>query len=84
VEAFFREWDAKPSVSQLAYIVRLLGLLRQLGLRFDLWKVQNEYYFVGNRFYGEIRDRAEKGEGMAKQWIHYFTELGTLLEVKVV
>ncbi len=84
VEAFFREWDVKPSVSQLAYIVRLLGLLRQLGLRFDLWKVQNEYYFVGNRYYGEIRDRAEKGEGMAKQWIHYFTELGTLLEVRVV
>jgi alpha-amylase/alpha-mannosidase (GH57 family) len=84
VETLFREWDAKPSVSQLSYMVRLLGLLKQLGLRFDLWKVQNEYYFMGNRYYGEIRDRAERGEAMARQWVHYFAELGTLLEVKVV
>ncbi len=84
VNALVNAWGKAPSVNQLNYMVKLLIALKAIGLHFDPWKAQNEFFITCNRYFGEIRDRANRGEAMAAHWVKYFLELGELLDVKVV
>ncbi|MDJ1496408.1 DUF3536 domain-containing protein [Cytophagaceae bacterium DM2B3-1] len=79
-----KELESTPSLDQVKYLAEWMRELKQFPMTLDLWISQNIYFFVGNRYYGEMRDLARKGDLSAQRWIKYFTELGELLDVRIV
>ncbi len=61
----------------------LLQTLHPLSLPLDLWRAQNIYFFTGKAQYPLMKERAEKGDQTASQWIALFGQLGDLLNVKI-
>jgi hypothetical protein len=84
LNALMKQLDNTPSVEQVKYIADWVRELKTLAMPLDLWAAQNVYFFVGNRYYGEIRDLAQRGDHAAQRWIKHFTELGQLLDVRIV
>ncbi len=84
LNALMKQLESTPSVEQVKYLAEWMRELKNLPLVLDLWIAQNIYFFVGNRYYGEIRDLAHKGDTSAQRWLRYFNELGDLLDVKIV
>jgi alpha-amylase/alpha-mannosidase (GH57 family) len=84
LNVLMKQLESTPSVEQVKYLAEWMRELKTLPLVLDLWIAQNIYFFVGNRYYGEIRDLAQKGDHSAQRWLKYFTELGELLDVKIV
>lgn len=54
-----------------------------LALPLDLWKAQNIYFSIGRNLHGAMKEKAEKNESAAKEWIEAFLRLGHDLHVKI-
>ncbi len=81
--ALMKELERTPSMEQVKYVNEWTQNVRALPLSLDVWIAQNIYFVIGNRYYGEIRDMAQRGDTSAQRWIRYFTELGNMLDVKI-
>jgi len=84
LNVLMKQLETTPSIEQVKYLTEWMRELKTLPLQLDFWIAQNTYFFVGNRYYGEIRDLAYKGDLSAQRWLRYFTELGELLDVKIL
>ncbi len=62
---------------------RALALFRRLALDLDLWKVQNVYFSLARRVRPAVRERADRGDSLARQWLDGFDRLGEALRVRV-
>lgn len=59
-------------MAALAKVEEELKLLASLPVELDLWRPQNTYFSIEKRVCGSVKERAEKGDGLAKQWIEVF------------
>jgi hypothetical protein len=75
------QWPDETSI--LEKVENVLNSLSSLSVELDLWKAQNEYFSIKKKRWGVMQARAEKGDGLAKQWMEVFLELGSRLHVKV-
>lgn len=62
---------------------RVMKLLRQLPLEMNIWTAQNVYFTIGKKYYGTMKERADKGNDFARRWMEVFRKLGYYLRVKV-
>lgn len=69
-----------PALENIEVILRILSAL---PLELDMWKAQNVYFSIGKQLYGGMREKAEKGDNNAKEWIKHFNSLGHYLQVKI-
>jgi hypothetical protein len=60
-----------------------INLLRSLPLDLDLRNSQNIYFGIAQSFYGKMKDKADKGDEDAKNWLLTFHKVGAQLKVKV-
>lgn len=67
----------------LEYIVEVIRIFGVLQLEMDLWKAQNIYFTLGQKYYHQKRLLAETDE-YAGRWVKAFDALGDLLKVKVL
>jgi alpha-amylase/alpha-mannosidase (GH57 family) len=58
-------------------------LLQSLPFEVNLWKPQNIFYEILENNYPDFRDRAQRGNKPAQQWIEHFRKLGESLWVRV-
>lgn len=70
-------------IALLEGIEKALKLLMLLPIELDLWKTQNMYFSMGRDLYSTMKERAEKGEDLARRWVEVFGQLGHYLHVKV-
>jgi alpha-amylase/alpha-mannosidase (GH57 family) len=63
-------------------IGHIFKVLTALNLQLDLWKAQNIYFSLGKERYGEMEERAAKGDQAAQRWLEHFHRLGDSLNVK--
>ncbi|MBL7031742.1 MAG: DUF3536 domain-containing protein [Nitrospira sp.] len=54
-----------------------------LALPLDLWKAQNVYFSIGRNIHGSMKEKAEKNDSAAKEWLEAFLRLGHDLHVKI-
>jgi alpha-amylase/alpha-mannosidase (GH57 family) len=59
----------------------LLTALAGLGLEIDLWKSQNVFFFSVRDRYRELRERADKGDKEAGDWVAAAVNLAGLLSI---
>ena len=64
-------------------IDKTLEVVKPLSLSLDLWKAQNNYFSLWNNVYSSMKDKAEKGDSFAGNWVENFIKLGYYLNVKV-
>lgn len=60
-----------------------LELLKQLPITLDLWKAQNMYFSIGRKHCDRMREKAENGDNLAKNWVDDFLKLGDYLNVNL-
>lgn len=60
-----------------------LEALSPLSLTLNLWKAQNIYFSISRNFYDSMKEKAEKGDKPANEWIGDFIRLGHHLHVKI-
>jgi len=60
-----------------------LKLLEPLSLNLNLWKAQNLYFSIMRGLKGDRDEKAQKGDGSAKEWVDAFNGLGEKLMIKV-
>jgi alpha-amylase/alpha-mannosidase (GH57 family) len=85
VENLMDKLKREPENTQLFdKIDTVMKVLKPLSLSLDLWKAQNIYFSMSKDFYNTMKNRAERGEKNAKQWVEYFINLGNYLHVKVL
>jgi len=80
IEAMMGDLAKKPAdTSLLTSINALLGLLKALPFEVNLWQIQNSYYMIANKFYGDFLLKANTGDGAAGEWIEAFGKMGDQL-----
>jgi hypothetical protein len=74
--------DMPEDSSPLKAIDILLRALDPLSLEYDLLKAQNLLFLIGKERAGQMRERAERGDEGAKEWIERFDRLSGYLQVR--
>jgi hypothetical protein len=64
-------------------IVDTLEILIPLSLSLNLWKAQNNYFLISKSYLHTMKEKAENGDELSKQWVDIFYKLGSFLHVKV-
>ena len=60
-------------------IQKRIELLRALPININFWQVQNIYYKMAKKTYGEFFSKATAGKEFPKKWIEIFKYIGDLL-----
>jgi len=76
--------ERPQDVTLLEEINTLFDLLSTLPVGFDLWKVQNTYFFLGKDVYGQMSARAGAGDPDAQRWVKAFDRLGEHLKERAI
>jgi hypothetical protein len=63
-------------------IEKVLQLLKSLSIELDFWKPQNECLLIEKKLYPSMKERAAKGDDLAKGWVELFPQLCSHLRVK--
>jgi len=69
------------NIPALEEITGLFSTLAPLGLEYDLWKSQNDYFRTGMKGLARMKKRAAEGDPQAQKWISLFHALGKWLGV---
>jgi hypothetical protein len=84
MDALMKQFAYNPrNTERLRYILEIFKLLKKLPLDLDIWMIQNLYFFVGDKYFKEMQNSANKGDISSQKWIANFAELGDELEVKI-
>ncbi len=62
----------------------LLQVLSFLNLELDLWKSQNNYFFLTRNLRSQMKERMSKGDQEAEKWLELIQVLGNFLGVKSI
>lgn len=68
----------------LEKINNFLQVLSLLDLELDLWKSQNNYFFLTRNALSRIKERINKGDQEAEKWLELIQTLGDYLGVKSI
>jgi hypothetical protein len=71
------------NVASIEKTERVLQLLKSLSIEPDIWKPQNECFLIEKKHYIAMKERAAKGDDVAKRWAEAFLQLCSHLTVKV-
>jgi alpha-amylase/alpha-mannosidase (GH57 family) len=63
-------------------LVAAVAMVDSLPFGVDLWQVQNLYHDILQTTYAGFRERAEKGDESAKEWLDQFAAMGQQLKVR--
>jgi hypothetical protein len=78
------EFFKLPQVTKfMEEVEAMLRILQPLSLNLEVGKAQNIYFAVGEKFYPQIRTRADQGDEASQRWVDYFHQLGEYLKVKI-
>lgn len=69
-------------LSRIAYLDNVIGMIHELPFGVNLWKIQNIYYQLLQTVYPEFRQRADRGDAGAADWVEQFNALGDKLKIK--
>uniref|UniRef100_A0A7C4U994 DUF3536 domain-containing protein n=1 Tax=candidate division WOR-3 bacterium TaxID=2052148 RepID=A0A7C4U994_UNCW3 len=77
---FSELWDSIDNVDILKKIESYLKISNRFGIELNLWKAQNSYFYIGEKYYPEKLKESEK-EKKSKEWIEIFERLKDYLYV---
>ncbi|MGD0794839.1 MAG: DUF3536 domain-containing protein [Dehalococcoidales bacterium] len=84
LEKMITALDNEPeNLEDLKILLDAVVLARNLPFPVDLWKVQNVYWEILQGVYPEFKQRAEKKDAPAAEWLEAFQALGENLSVRV-
>ncbi|MDH4028511.1 MAG: DUF3536 domain-containing protein, partial [Nitrospirota bacterium] len=84
VNSIMKKLIGQPEDIQLCRMIdRTLEAVSPLSLSLDLWNAQNIYFSISRSCYTAMKDKAEKGDRQAQEWVNNFLKLGHHLYVKV-
>jgi alpha-amylase/alpha-mannosidase (GH57 family) len=70
-------------VASIKKTEKVLQLLKSLSVEPDIWKPQNECFLIEKNHYSVMKQRADRGDDVAKRWVEVFPQLCSHLTVKV-
>lgn len=70
-------------IEVLERIVDSLEIIKPLSLSLNLWKAQNNYFYINKSHVDSMKKKAEEGDAIAAKWIDNFHNLGNYLNVKI-
>ena len=59
---------------------RMLGVLKGIPIKLNLWKAQNVHFNIGRQMLAEISRSADAGDSAAAKWRDDYTALGNLMQ----
>jgi len=68
-------------LSLVKNIKKVFKILNPLHLNLDVWKAQTIYFRIGKKHYPLVKEKAEKGDENAREWIECFENLGKYLNI---
>jgi alpha-amylase/alpha-mannosidase (GH57 family) len=84
VENMMNEFERIPSdLSLLAELKEMIELLKMMLIEMNYRHVQNTYYRMAGKTYGDFLSRMRTGDERATQWVSLFEEVGDILSFDV-
>lgn len=78
------EFRVQPAgIPLLQRLETMVNLARALPFEVDLWEVQNIYYELLQWAYPALRDKRDRGDAEAQEWVDHFVPLGAALGIVV-
>ncbi len=78
------EFRVQPAeIPLLQRLETMMSLARALPFEVDLWEVQNIYYELLHWAYPALRDKRDRGDAEAQEWVGHFVSLGEALRIVV-
>ena len=75
--------DTPGDTGALVNLLDGIELAQSMPFDVDLWKVQNLYWGMLQTGYPEFRQKAERNDQQAAEWVRDFIALGKLLKIRV-
>ncbi len=84
VNSIMEQFIQQPEDIQLLTMIdNALEAISPLNLTLDLWKAQNIYFSISRRLITTMKQKTEKGEEAAQEWLEGFFKLGAHLYVNI-
>ena len=84
IERLAEEFREQPTeVPLLQRLEAMVDLAHALPFEVDLWEVQNVYYELLQQVYPALRDKRNRGDNEAQEWVGHFVSLGEALGIVV-
>jgi alpha-amylase/alpha-mannosidase (GH57 family) len=85
LNTFIEKLRQQPEdVASMERVEKVLQLMKSLSVEVDVWKPQNECFLIEKTFYGSMKEKAAKGDELAKRWMKVFPQLCSHLTMKVL
>jgi len=84
VAALLEQFRGEPaSLPLLRSAVKIMELLKEIGVEFELWKAQNVFFSLARDVLPDMMKREARGEGEAGEWVEAFRSLEPHLGVRI-
>ncbi|MBU0760015.1 MAG: DUF3536 domain-containing protein [Candidatus Omnitrophica bacterium] len=74
---------APEDATLIEELVNVFSTLSPLALTINFWKAQNLFFSIGKKLYRDMKERSDRGEESAANWIMYFNDLSQYLKIKI-
>ncbi len=75
-------YENPTDLELLGKIHETIKLINDLEIDVNLWKAQNMYFKIGEKYYRERADKKEKGEEESVKWIELYNSTGEYLRAR--
>ena len=75
--------DGPVELELLQKLGTATGLLQYLPFNVNLRRVQNVCYKILQTVYPGLREKAEKGDSKAREWVNHFRKVAARLSVRI-
>jgi hypothetical protein len=75
--------EEPENVGLIQRIEQASSLAEELPFEINVWKAQNSYYELLQRFFPDFSERAQRDDPAAREWLSHFVALGRNLHVRV-
>jgi alpha-amylase/alpha-mannosidase (GH57 family) len=84
VTSLLERFHGEPaSLHLLRSAVKIMELLKDIGVEFDLWKAQNVFFAIARDILPVMMKREARGDGEAEKWVSTFRSLEPHLGVRI-
>jgi hypothetical protein len=84
LERMMTDLVAEPQETDIfKHLVDAVSLAQTMPFTVDLWKVQNLYWDMLKTSYPEFKQKAERNDRQAAEWVKSFVSLGEQLKIRI-
>ncbi len=77
-------YNKPEDLQNMQDLIAILDLLKEISIEPNLWKIQNECFYIAKKIFKIAEKEAKSGNEKYQKWLEKFLELCKVLKIKII